>query len=153
MRNWLKAAAVGIVAALLMFVAMMVGIHVTGIAPFQMPPSAAFLETLGLNVGPLALVVHFGYGAFWAVVLVAVAGPSPDVKSGLGLATGLWLFMMLVLSPLIGWGIFGTAAGSQPADSALYLASTPKYVVMTLALHVLYGVVVGGLGGLWIDER
>lgn len=153
MNKWLKASTVGLFAALLMFVVMMLGIHVTGMAPFQLPPSAAFLETLGWNAGPLPLVVHFGYGAFWSVVLVALAGTSTGVKSGLGLATGLWLFMMLVLSPLIGWGIFGTAAGSQPADSALYLASTPKYVVMTFLLHVLYGAVVGGLDGLWVADR
>lgn len=152
MNTWVKAAVVGLVAALLMFVVMMVGIHVTGIAPFKLPPSAAFLETLGLNAGPLPLVTHFGYGAFWSIVLVALAGSNADITKGLGLAGGLWLFMMLVLSPLIGWGVFGSGAGTQSADSVLYLESMPKYVVITLVLHVLYGLVIGAGNGIWVDE-
>ena len=153
MNNLLKAAGVGLLASLLMFIVMMVGIHVTGIAPFNMPPSAAFLEVLGLNVGPLPLLAHFGYGATWSVALVALYGTSVDLKKGLALAGGLWLVMMVALSPLIGWGVFGLgAAGELAKDAALYLEPGPKYPVMTLLLHALYGLVIGKLNPLVLTD-
>ena len=146
MKNLSKAAGVGLVGSLFMFVVMVVGIHVTGIAPFNMPPSAAFLEVVGLNVGPLPLLAHFGYGAFWSAVLVALSGTSVDLKKALGLAGGLWLFMMVALSPVIGWGIFGFGGTADLAkDAPLYLEAGPKYAVMTLLLHALYGLVIGTL--------
>lgn len=152
MNKWTKAIGVGLLASLVMFVIMMIGIHGVGVAPFNMPPSAAFLETLGLNVGPLPLVAHFGYGAFWSAALVAVYGGSTDLFKGLTLAAGLWLFMMVVYSPLIGWGLFGLAGTPELAsDAALHLAGGPKYAVITLVLHVVYGAIVGGLDGKLID--
>lgn len=152
MNRWTKAIGSGLVASLAMFAVMMVGIHVTGIAPFNMPPSAAFLEVLGLNVGPLPLVAHFGYGAFWSFVLVAVYGDGVDVGKGLVLAGGLWLFMMVVYSPVIGWGVFGFGAAGEMAESApLYLEPGPKYAVMTFLLHALYGAVIGKLNAVWIS--
>lgn len=147
--SYAKSVLVGFVGSLLMFGVMVVGIHVTGVAPFNMPPSAAFLEAFGLNVGPLALVVHFGYGGFWSAVLFAAFGRQTTVWHGLGLAGVLWLVMMLVLSPIIGWGVFGTTAGTQPAEAALALTSTPKYIGMTALLHVLFGVVIGWLNPRW----
>lgn len=39
--KWLKAATVGALGSLVMFLLLMLGIHGTGIAPFNLPPSAA----------------------------------------------------------------------------------------------------------------
>jgi hypothetical protein len=150
--RYLRAALVGFLGSLLMFVVMYVGIHVTGVAPFNLPPSAALLERMGLNAPPLALVVHFGYGGFWAIVLVAAFQEGATIWTGLGLAGTLWLFMMVVLSPLIGWGVFGSAAGAIPSSEPLALSSTLKYVVMTGILHVVYGAVVGGLVPRWASR-
>jgi hypothetical protein len=154
--KWLKAAVVGAVGSLVMFLIMMVGIHGTGgtgIAPFNLPPSAAFLETLGLNVGPMPLLVHFGYGATWSMVLIALYGADTDLRAGLTLSVGLWLFMMLVYSPVIGWGVFGFGGaghGLSPSDP-LYLGSPVKYLVATLVLHLVYGGIIGGLNPAWIE--
>jgi hypothetical protein len=152
--KWLKAAAVGALGSLLMFVLMAAGIYGTGIAPFNVPPSAAFLTKLGLNVGPLPLLVHFGYGATWAVVLAAVYGPEASWKEGLAVAGGLWLFMMLVYSPFIGWGVFGFggAGHSLPPDAPLYLGNPVKYVASTLLLHGVYGLVIGTLVPRFLSE-
>jgi hypothetical protein len=119
----------------------------TGMAPFNVPPSAAFLTTIGLNVGPLPLVAHFGYGAFWGVVFVALFGTSVDWGRGLLLAAGLWLFMMLVYSPVIGWGVFGVggAAHDLSPDAPRYLGSSMKYIVATLVIHLVYGGVLGSV--------
>lgn len=151
--KWLKAATVGALGSLVMFLIMVVGIHVTGIAPFNIPPSAAFLETLGLNVGPLPLLAHFGYGATWSLVLIALYGADTDLQSGLLIAGALWLFMMFVYSPVIGWGVmgFGGPNHTLPADSPLYLGSSIKYVVITLVLHLIYGGIIGALNPAWID--
>ncbi len=85
-----------------MFLLMMLGIHGTGTAPFNFPPSAAFLGQFGLNMGPLPLLVHFGYGATWSLVLVGLYGPDTNIRRGIYLAAGLWLVLMLVHSPLVG---------------------------------------------------
>jgi hypothetical protein len=150
--KWLKAALVGALGSFVMFVLMLLGIHLTGIAPFNTPPSAAFLKQLGFAVGPLPLVIHFGYGATWSMVLVALWGGDTDLKAGLTLAGALWLFMMVVYSPIIGWGFFGfggtghTLASTDP----LYLGSPVKYIVATLVLHLIYGSIIGGLNPYWL---
>ncbi|WP_103028873.1 hypothetical protein [Salinibacter altiplanensis] len=151
--KWLKSILIGVLGSLVMFLLMMLGIHGTGVAPFNLPPSAAFLEQLGLNVGPLPLLTHFGYGATWSFVLVGLYGSATNVRRGLSLAAGLWLFMMLVYSPLIGWGIFGVGgAGHDLAPSnPLHLGSTAKYVAATLVLHLVYGAIIGGLNPAWIQ--
>jgi hypothetical protein len=141
--KWMKAAVVGALGSLVMFAILFTGIHVTGVAPFNQPPSAAFLTKLGLNAGPLPLVMHFGYGAFWAVVLLAWKGDEASTGTGIGLALGLWAFMMLVLSPIIGWGVFGTGGAQLPPDHPLYLGSPVKYVGLTLVLHLIYGSIIG----------
>lgn len=151
--RWIKAATIGALGSLVMFVLIMFGIHGAGIAPFNLPPSAAFLEKLGLNAGPLPLLVHFGYGATWSLVLVALYRRDTDLGKGLGLATALWLVMMVAYSPLIGWGVFGFgAAGHQlsPTDP-LYLGSPVKYVAATFVLHLIYGSIIGGLNPAWIS--
>lgn len=149
--KWIKSAVVGALGSLVMFLFMVLGIQVTGIAPFNLPPSAAFLEQFGLNAWPLPLVIHFGYGALWSMVLVALYGSDTNVRRGLLLASGLWLILMIVYSPIIGWGIFGSGGsghGLSP-DHPLYLGSSIKYLVATLVLHVVYGWIVGGLNS-WI---
>ncbi|MDZ7844375.1 MAG: hypothetical protein U5K99_06210 [Anaerolineales bacterium] len=149
--QWVKAGAVGALGSLIIFVVMFVGIHVTGVAPFNMPPSAAFLEAIGLPTKPLALIAHFGYGIVWAIILLALFGGKTDVWRGIGVAViAQWLVLMqLIYSPIIGWGVFGTQAGTMPADAALALNSMPKYIVLTLVLHIVYGALNGWLIPKW----
>lgn len=147
--KWIKAALVGAAGSLVMFAIMMPLIG-SGMAPFRMAPSAAALVSLGFPAQPLAPIAHFGYGMIWSVVLVAWFGRDTTVSKGLGLAGLLWLVMMLVHSPMIGWGVFGTADTAGLPES-LQLGSTGKYVVATFLLHVVYGLVIGGLNPWWID--
>lgn len=152
--RWLKAAIVGLAGSLVML-AVMKPLIAMGVAPFNVPPSAAFLIKLGLPPTPLALLVHLGYGATMSVVLYALARDEVNVGRGLALACILWLIMMMVYSPIIGWGLFGfgAAASALPAANPLHLAPGPKYLVATLVLHALYGVTIGGLGQLWIGRQ
>lgn len=153
--KWIKALVVGALGSLVMFLLMLVGIHGTGVAPFNMPPSAVFLEHLGMNIDPLPLLVHFGYGAFWSVILVGLYGADTSLQKGLGLATVLWLVLMVVYSPLMGWGFFGVDGGGHQlaATDPLYLGSPAKYILTTLILHGLYGAIIGWLNPAWIEFK
>lgn len=151
--KWLKSALAGIIGSLVMFIFLMIGINVTGFAPFNVPPSAALLTKLGLAVGPLPLIVHFGYGAFWSIVFLSIYKHRADIKKGLFLSVLLWLILMVVYSPIIGWGVFGfgASAGELAVDAPLYLGSAIKYSVMTLLLHLVYGAIIGWLNPAWVD--
>lgn len=149
--KWLKSALIGALGSLVMFILMKVGIG-AGIAPFNLPPSAAFLVSLGIKIPPLALLVHFLYGAFWSIILLAVYKNRVSIKKGLILATALWLFMMIVYSPIIGWGLFGFGnASTLDPSSPLYLAAGPKYLIVTLILHLIYGSIIGWGNKAWIN--
>jgi len=146
--QWLKAAIIGALAALVMFLLMFAAIQ-SGMAPFNVPPSAAFLVKLGLPAMPLALIVHFGYGIVWSIILVAVFKHRTSIGRGIGLAMALWLIMMLIYSPIIGWGLFG-AADTSNLPAKLQLGSTVKYIVASLVLHLIYGGIIGWLNPVWI---
>lgn len=153
--QWIKAGAVGALGSLVILVAMGVGIHGTGAAPFNLPPSATFLKALGLPAQPLAVLLHFGYGIAWAMILWAVFRDKTDIWRGIGVAVVVqWLLLMqLAYSPIIGWGVFGSEAGALPPDAPLALTSTAKYLVMTLLLHVVYGALNGWLIPRWIQPH
>lgn len=152
--KWVKAGVVGLLGSLIMFLLMLVGIHVTGMAPFNIPPSAAFLTVLGLNMGPLPLLVHFGYGAFWSILLVYMYKDDTDIKKGLGIAGAAWLIMMLIYSPIIGWGVFGFGnAHTLQATNPLFLEAGPKYLIITLVLHIIFGTVIGWLNPKWVTSE
>lgn len=145
----LKSVIVGLGGSLIMFMLMMVGIHGLGIAPFNIPPSAAFLTSMDLNVGPLPLLVHFGYGAFWSAILIGLAKTNTNIKKGLMLSIFLWLIMMVIYSPIMGWGFFGFGSVDVAPTSTLYLENGPKYMLSTLMLHLFYGITVGWLNRVW----
>ncbi len=152
--KWTKAAGVGLIGSLIMFLLMMLGIHGTGIAPFNTPPSAAFLIELGLPAQPLGLIVHFGYGAFWSVLLVYLFGNRVNIKKSLLIALGAWLIMMIIYSPIIGWGLFGFGdAHTLSTTNSLYLEAGPKYLISTLILHLIFGVVIGWGDKKWITNE
>lgn len=152
--QYIKAGTVGLLGSLIIFIAMMLGINVTGIAPFNMPPSAALLASLHIPVKPMAIFLHFGYGLVWAVFAFALFKDRLNIKYAVALSVIVqwFLLMQLVFSPIIGWGIFGINAGSLPADAPLALNSTSKYIGMTLILHIVYGVLNGWLIPKWTSR-
>lgn len=132
-----------------MFMLMLLGIHGLGIAPFNIPPSAAFLTSMGINISPLPLLVHFGYGAFWSAILIGLAKSNTNIKTGLMLSIFLWLIMMVIYSPVMGWGFFGFGSTEAAPTAKMYLEDGPKYMLSTLILHLLYGITVGWLNRVW----
>lgn len=146
---WIKSASAGFVGSLIMFILMKFAI-LQGIAPFSVPPSAAFLEILGLPMTWLAPIAHFSYGIFWSMVLLALFWDQTSIKSGIGLSIGLWIFMMLVYSPIIGWGFFGMNSAADLPEK-LQLASTLRFLISTFILHLIYGFTIGLVNSTWIS--
>lgn len=98
--------------------------------------------------------MHFGYGATWSLVLVVLYGRDASIGKGIGLALVLWLIMMVAYAPIMGWGLFGFGGtGHELAPTnPLYLGSPVKYVGATLVLHLIYGIIIGGLNSAWIPS-
>lgn len=143
----------GFLAALVMFIFIFLGIHVFHIAPFNIPPSAAFLHNLGIERDAYALLLHFCYGILWSYVLVIAFEDDVSINKALILSIILWLFMMIVYSPLIGWGIFGFGyANYLSPDHPLYLTNEINYLFSTLVLHLIYGSILGYLVSRWVNK-
>lgn len=152
MNKYSKAILTGLGGALVMFIFIALGTFASDFAPYNVPPSKAFLMQLGLGAQPVPIIVHFLYGALGSVVVVAFFGTKINWRHGMSFALLMWLIMMLVYSPIIGWGVFGL----QPEvglSEELMLGSGTKYILSTLVLHVLYGLAIGFGNEYWINER
>lgn len=148
-----KAIVVGLIGSAVVTALIKLNINVTGMAPFNMPPVAVFLQqTLEITAQPAALALHFIYGALWSVIFVAVFKDKMTIAKGFGLSAVMWLIMMVVFSPIMGWGFFGFGAehSALAANNPLYLGNPAKYAVMTLVVHLIYGLVVGFGNSRWI---
>lgn len=115
-----------------------------GLMPTNIHPAAAFLYNLGVESPPLYKILHFSYGTLWAFVFIYVFAEDVSLKRALQLAGILWLFMMLVYSPIIGWGFFGFGnARLLNAEHPLYLRSTAGFMLLTFTVHIAYGACLG----------
>ncbi|MGH3366204.1 MAG: DUF6789 family protein [Nocardioidaceae bacterium] len=129
----LTAAGWGAVATLAMSALMLLG-TATGVSPMPDPiPAALVSHILGALPVPatlgLAALAHLSYGAAAAVALALFAS-RVTVWVGAGYGVLLWALMGLVWLPYLGWGPFGSAI-------------TAKIALMTLLLHMVYGVTLG----------
>ena len=147
--NVLKAAIAGFIAAVAMFVPMVYLVNVAGVAPFNMPPSAAFAEALGINFAAFVPpVLHFAYGIAAGIVYLLIFRQNLSLANAGVLVGVMWLILMLVYAPIIGWGVFGFGeAQALPASDPMHLGAPARFVVATLAFHVLFAVV------LWAAAR
>lgn len=131
-RSWSRAIGIGLGVAVLT-AAVMVTLLKTGISPFPKPPSLAFAETLLRRELPLpvGLLFHTAYVTFWCVVFVRFF-PQRNLKTALALALVLWLVILAVFFPLVGWGFAGTHV-------------SPKLIPASLLPHFLFGILLWGL--------
>lgn len=130
----LRGFAYGVAATIAMSAVMAAG-TLSGPSPLPEPvPKAVVTSLLGVE-GPLPVVValavglHLAYGGVFGALLAAVGRPV-TLARGVGLGVALWVVMGLLFLPALGWGAFGTAV-------------TPRLAVATLALHLVYGAVLG----------
>jgi hypothetical protein len=126
--EWLKAIGVGIGTALLLS-AVMVPAMKLGISPFPKPLGLAFAETvLGRSLPlPIGLLFHVAYVTFWSVVFIVMTRDDLRFYKALILGLVLWVVVLLVFFPVVGWGILG-------------LGISPKLIVASLVPHLLFGV-------------
>lgn len=131
--EWLKSVGVGIVAAILLS-AVMVPALKFGISPLPKPLGLAFAETiLGRTLPlPVGLLFHVVYVTSWSVAYIVLLRDHLSLRNALLLALMLWILVLVVFFPVVGWGFLG-------------LAIDPKLIVASLVPHVLYGVFLWGL--------
>ena len=128
--SWGRAVVIGIGVSILTAIAAQIMMR-TGLSPFPEPPSLAFAETLAGRMLPLpaGLLFHTAYVTFWSLVYLR-ASPRHDSVGVLLLAGVLWLGVLAVFFPLIGWGLAGTAIGA-----ALIPASAIPHLLFALLLR------------------
>ncbi len=124
--------AVSVLTAIFMIIMMK-----AGIAPFPKPPSLAFAQTL---IGhplplPVGLLFHTAYVTFWSVLYLKFFGNNSLAKA-LGLAGVLWIVILTVFFPIIGWGIAGTGI-------------SPKLIPASFVPHLLFGLLLWGIAKKW----
>lgn len=131
-RSWLRAAGIGILVSIVT-AAVMLLLTSAGVSPFPKPPSLAFAETvLGRTLPlPVGLLFHTVYVTFWSVIYVRYF-PRRDIWTALGLAAVLWVVILVVYFPVVGWGLAG-------------LSVSPKLIVASFVPHVLFGLLLWGL--------
>ncbi|MFC3283435.1 hypothetical protein [Litchfieldella rifensis] len=130
--SWPRAIGVGIAVSLITAFIMAILLR-AGIAPFPKPPSLAFAETLlGRPLPmPVGLLFHTVYVTFWSVVFVRYF-PRRNLLSALALAFVLWLVILVVFFPIVGWGVAGLAIG-------------PQLIPASALPHLLFGILLWGL--------
>jgi len=130
--SWLRAIGVGIGVSVLTAL-VMVTLMKNGISPFPKPPALAFAETLlGRPLPmPAGLLFHTAYVTFWSVVFVRFF-PTRSLKTALALAGFLWIVLLAVFFPVVGWGFAG-------------LDMSPKLIPASFMPHLLFGLLLWGL--------
>ncbi len=111
----------------------MVTLLKTGISPLPKPLGLAFAETILSRELPMpvGLLFHTAYVTFWSVVFVRYL-PHRNIKSALILAGMLWLGVLLVFFPIVGWGIAG-------------MDVSPKLIPASLMPHLLFALLLWAL--------
>jgi uncharacterized membrane protein YagU involved in acid resistance len=108
-----------------------------GLMP-ELDPIAMITAMAGASSQAVGWIAHFIIGSlFWGVGFAVVSPylPGPFRLRGTIFAVGAWLMMMIVVMPMAGAGTFGLGLGIM----------TP---LVTLVLHVVFGLVLGGIYGL-----
>ncbi len=133
LKDLAKAIGVGVATAVLLS-AVMVPAFKLGVSPLPKPLGLAFAETLlGRTLPlPVGLLFHVVYVTFWAVIYVVVFRARRTLVSALLLGLVLWLVVLVVFFPVVGWGFLGLGVG-------------PKLIVASLVPHLLFAVFLWGL--------
>ena len=126
----------------LLLTAVMLPAFKLGVAPMPKFPSLAFAETLfGRDLPlPVGLLFHVAYVTFWGVVYVALFRDRLTFLNALWLGLGLWVVILVIFFPVVGWGFLG-------------LAISPKLIPASLVPHVLFAVFLWGLCRLGFKKK
>lgn len=132
-REWWKALGVGVATS-----AILAGLNVIAlkshVSPLPKPLGLAFAETIfghGLPL-PVGLLFHLAWVACFSLVYVVFWRTALTLQNAVILAAGLWLAVLVVFFPLVGWGLLG-------------LAVSPKLIIPVTVSHLLFALILWGL--------
>lgn len=137
--NFTKGLIAGLIATVVLTAFMMIK-KTMGVMPELDPVHmTSELIALQLNVSPNIIVgwiMHFMIGSFvwggaFAILNSALPGDNQWIK-GISLGIAAWLMMMIGPMPISGAGFFGLKMGIMAP-------------IMTLVLHIIFGIVLGGV--------
>jgi hypothetical protein len=131
-RSWPRAVGIGIVVAAVTAI-IMLALTAAGASPFPKPPSLAFAETLLHRPLPLpvGLLFHAAYVTFWSAIFIRYFSRR-DIRTALAFAGALWLAILVLFFPIVGWGIAG-------------LKVSAKLIPASFVPHLLFGLFLWGL--------
>jgi hypothetical protein len=130
-KDYAKAVGVGIATAVILSLVMVPAVK-AGISPMPEPLALAFARVLFGEVPlPVGLLFHLVYVTFWSVVYIATF-KERDLLNALMLALILWVLVLILFFPIVGWGFFG-------------LDVSPKLLVASLVPHLLFAIILWGI--------
>ncbi|WP_159587659.1 hypothetical protein [Chelativorans xinjiangense] len=131
-RSRLRAIGIGLLVSIVT-AAVMLALAAAGLPPFPKPPSLAFAETVLRRTLPLpvGLLFHTVYVTFWSVIFVRHFSRR-DAWTALALAAVLWLVILVVFFPVMGWGFAGVSV-------------SPRLIPASFVPHLLFGLLLWGL--------
>jgi hypothetical protein len=132
-REWWRAVGVGVATAAILAVLNVIALK-TQVAPLPKPLGLAFAETVfGHSLPlPVGLLFHLTWVTFFSIVYVVLWRKALTLRNAMILASVLWLVVLVVFFPAVGWGFFGLAVSS-------------KLIVPATISHLLFALILWGL--------
>lgn len=139
--EWGKALGLGIANGVVLSV-IMIAMKQMGVSPLPKPLGLAFAETLTGRTLPLpvGLLLHLVYVTFWSMAFVVLFRNRLNLRNSLLLALVLWIGVLVVFFPIVGWGMFGLAIG-------------PMLIPGSFMPHLLFGLFLWGLARLFFPAE
>jgi len=126
-KGYAKAIGIGIGTGVLLSLIMVPAARL-GISLMPKPLGLAFAQLLlGKVPLPVGIVFHIAYVTIWSVLYVIAFERRTFLNAlwwALGRALGLWILVLVLFYPLVGWGFWG-------------LAVSPRLIPASFVLHIL----------------
>lgn len=130
-RDWAKTLVIGLAAAAVTAMIMQ-GLARAGISPMPKPLGLAFAQrVLGDVPLPVGMLFHTVWTMAFVALFVVMFRDRLTFGRAVALAAGLWVLVLVVFFPVVGWGAFG-------------LAITPKLIIAAGGVHLLFAVLLWG---------
>lgn len=128
-----KAIGIGVATGIILAVFNVIALH-SHVSPLPKPVALAFAETvLGRKLPlPVGLLFHVAWVTFFSIVYVVLWPEAPTLRNALLLAAPLWLSVLVVFFPVVGWGFFG-------------LSVSLKLIIPVTVSHLLFAVILWSL--------
>lgn len=132
-REWGKAVGVGIATGAILAALNVLALK-SHVSPLPKPLGLAFAESLlGRTLPlPVGLMFHLVWVTFFSVAYVVLWRHARTLSNAMLLAASLWLIVLVVFFPFVGWGFFGLSIG-------------PQLIVAAAVSHLLFALVLWGL--------